>query len=150
MTFKSWQKRKMLNARVFQPQLPVCGREINALLGQILAAHFPEKTVPPSVFFGRTPTLAHIEDSQSEQRSVIWMHGALNDPATPDDVFAYVLTHELLHTRILPREIDGESVAHPPEFWEEENRIGETDEGRAWEWIFLNFHDALKRDTENE
>jgi hypothetical protein len=150
MTFKSWQKRKTLNARLLQPQLAVCSREINALLSQILAAYFPEKTTAPGVFFGRTPTLAHIEDSQSEQRSAIWMHYALNDPATPDYVFAHVLKHELLHTRIRPREVNGKWLAHPPEFWEEENRIAEADKGRSWEWISRNFYDALKRDTGHE
>jgi hypothetical protein len=108
MTYKSWQKRKALNMRLLQPQLPVCGQEINALLRQLLAAHFPEKTTHPGVFFGRTPTLAHIEDSQSEYRSSIWMHHALNDPATPDCVFSHLLKHELLHTLILPREVNGE------------------------------------------
>jgi hypothetical protein len=150
MTFKRWQKRKTLNVRLLQPQLPVCGRAINALLSQILSAYFPEKTTTPGVFFGRTPTLALIEDSQSEQRSAIWMHHALNDPATPDYVFGLVLKHELLHTRIRPREVNGEWLAHPPEFWEEEDRIAETDKGRAWEWIYRNFYTALKRDAEHE
>lgn len=151
MTLKSWQKRKTLNARLLQPQLPVCSGEINVLLSQILAAYFPEKTTTtPGVFFGRTPTLAHIEDSKSEQRSAIWMHHALNDPATPDYVFAHVLKHELLHTRIRPRDVNGEWLAHPPEFWEEENRIAEADKGRAWEWIYRNFYDALKKDAEHE
>ena len=64
--------------------------------------------------------------------------------------FAHVLKHELLHTRIRPREVNGERSAHPPEFWEEENRIAGADKGRAWEWIYGNFYDALKRDTEHE
>ena len=150
MTFKTWQKRKTPNARLMQPQLPICGREIDALLSQILAVYFPERTTTPGVFFGRTPTLAHIEDSQSEHRSAIWMHQGLNDPATPDYVFAYVLKHELLHTRVRPREVNGKWLAHPPEFWEEENRIGQADRGRAWKWIYQNFYGALKRDKEYE
>jgi len=150
MTFKSWQKRKTLNARLLQPQLPLCGREINALLGEILPAYFPENITTPRVFVGRTPALAHIEDPHSEQRSTIWMHYALNDPATPDYVFAHLLKHEPLHTRIRPREVNGTWLAHPPKFWEEENRIDDADKARAWEWIHLNFGDALKRDTEHE
>ena len=78
------------------------------------------------------------------------MHHALNDPATPDYVFAYVLKHELLHTRIRPREVNGKWSAHPPEFWEDENHIAEADNGRAWEWIYRNFWVALTRDTEHE
>jgi hypothetical protein len=66
------------------------------------------------------------------------MHHALNDPATPDYVFGLVLKHELLHTRILPREVNGQWLADPPEFWEEENRITEADKDRAWEWIYRN------------
>ncbi len=105
MNFARWQKRKKLNVRLLQPQLPFCGRAINELLSQILATYFPEGTTAPLVFFGRTPTLALIEASQSEQWSTIWMHHALNDPATPDCVFAHVLKHKLVHTRIKPREV---------------------------------------------
>jgi hypothetical protein len=150
MTFKSWQKRKTLNVRLLQPQLPLCAGKIDGLLSQILTAYFPEKVTSPGVFFGRIPTLAHIEDFKSEQRSSIWMHHALNDPATPDYVFSHVLKHELLHSRIQPREVKGEWLAHPPEFWEEENRIAEADKGRAWEWIYRNFYDALVQDTKHE
>ena len=150
MNFESWQKRTRLNVRLLQPQLPFCGGAINALLSQILAAYFPKKTTTPDVFFGRTPTLALIENPQSGQRSTIWMHHALNDPATPDYVFAHVFKHELLHTRIRPREVQGKWLAHPPEFWEEESRIAEADKGQAWEWIFRNFAAALKRDSEHE
>jgi hypothetical protein len=150
MTFKTWQKRKRLNRRILQPNLPICGPRIKELLNEILATHFPEKANPPTIFFGNTPTLAHIEYSLSEQPSAIWMHHALNDPATPDYVFAHVLKHELLHTRIQPREVNGEWSAHPPEFWEEEKRIGELDVGRAWAWIYNHFSDALKRDDEYE
>lgn len=135
---------------LLQPQLPFCWRAINALLCQILAAYFPEETTTPGVFFGRIPTLALIEDSLSEQRSTIWMHHALNDPATPDYVFAHVLKHELLHTRIRPREVNGKWLAHPPEFWEEENRIAKADKGQAWAWIYQNFSAALTRDSEHE
>jgi hypothetical protein len=150
MTYRTWQKRKTLNARLLQPELPVCSEEINAILRQILKVHFPEKNRPPSVFFGRTPTLAYIEDSQSEHLSAIWMHIALNDPATPDYVFSHVLKHELLHTRIIPRQVNGVWSAHPPEFWEEESRIAEADTGPAWQWIDANFNYALKRDNEHE
>jgi hypothetical protein len=150
MTFDNWRKRKKLNVRLLQPQLPVCGQEIKAILRQLLAAYFPEITTPPGVFFGRTPTLAHIEDSQNDQHSAIWMHHALNDSATPEYVFAYVLKHELLHTRVRPREVDGKWSCHPPEFWEEENRIAEAGRNRAWEWIYSNFYDALTRDNEHE
>ena len=97
MTYSNWQRRKVLNRRLLQPQLPVCGSEIEALLHQILAADFPENTTGPRVFFGRTPTLAYIEDSQTG-KSCIWMHHVLNDPATPEYVFAHVLKHELLHS----------------------------------------------------
>jgi hypothetical protein len=78
------------------------------------------------------------------------MHQGLNDPATPDYVFVHVLKHELLHTRIRPREVNGKWLAHPPEFWDEERRIGQADKGRAWEWIYQNFYEALKRDNEHE
>lgn len=150
MTFKNWQKRKTLNLRLLQPQLPASGTAINALLSQVLAAYFPDRTVAPNVFFGRIPTLAFIEDAQGEQRPAIWMHHALNDPATPDFVYVHVLKHELLHTRIRPREVNGKWLAHPPDFWEEEDRIAGVDKGRAWEWIYSNFYAALKRDTEHE
>jgi len=78
------------------------------------------------------------------------MHHALNDPATPDYVFSYVLKHELLHTQIPPREIGDKWSAHPPEFWLEENRIAKADRVRAWEWLCVNFADALKKDDEHE
>jgi hypothetical protein len=94
--------------------------------------------------------LAYIEDSQRENLSAIWMHIALNDPATPDYVFSHVLKHELLHTRIIPRQVNGVWSAHPPEFREEESRIDETDASAAWEWIDANFNCALQRDNEHE
>ena len=150
MTYRTWQKRKTLNLHILQPQLPVCGAEIDALLHQILAAHFPENPATPAVFFGRTPTLAYIQNARSGSGAEIWMHHALNDPGTPDYVFSHVLKHELLHTRIRPREVDGKWSAHPPDFWEEEKRIAGSDRIRAWEWIYGNFTRALKRDAECE
>ncbi len=150
MKFKDWEKRKKLNKRLLQPQLPVCGREIEAILAGIVAIHFPEIKALPGVYFGRTPTLAHIEDSHLVDRSAIWIHYALNDPSTPDYVLRFVITHELLHTRIRPREVDGERLAHPPEFWEEENRIAEEDKTRAWEWIYGQVGLALTKDKDQE
>jgi hypothetical protein len=150
MTFSNWQKRKRLNVRLLQPELAFCGEEIDSILTQILAAHFPEKTTVPGIFFGRTPTLAHIDEARDEHRTTIWMHHALNDPATPEYVFRHVLKHELIHTRVGPRNVDGKWVAHPPEFWEEEERIGHADRVRAWEWVSENFRDALRWDREHE
>jgi hypothetical protein len=142
--------RKVPRLRLTQPQLPVYGAEIEALLHQIIAVHFPENIAPPAVFFGCIPTLAHIENSQSESGASIWMHQALNDPATPDYVFSFVLKHELLHTRVVPRRVDGKWLVHPPEFWEEENRISQPDKVRAWDWLYSNFASALKRDNDFE
>ena len=150
MTFKSWQKRKTLNVRLLQPELPVCASTLEALLSQIIAVYFPEITITPPVFFGRTPTLAYIEDAGNAQRSVIWIHHALNDPVTPPYVFAHVLKHELLHTRVRPKVVDGKWSAHPPEFWEEEGRLSAEDRGLAWQWIITTFEDALKTDIKNE
>jgi len=150
MNFKSWNNLKKLNARILQPQLPVCAKEISVILKEIIALHFPDIATPPGVFFGRTPTLAHIEDSLEEQRSAIWLHYALNDTATPDYVFAFAITHELLHVRIRPREVDGKWLAHPPEFWEEENRMAAANKSRAWEWIHRQFGEALRKDKERE
>ncbi|HLK47715.1 MAG TPA: hypothetical protein VKT49_06250, partial [Bryobacteraceae bacterium] len=130
---KRWKQRQALSARLLQPLLPLCSRELDALLSQILTAYFPEQTVAPPIYFGRTATLAYIEDVASG-RCAIWMHYALNDPATPDYVFAHVLKHELLHTRIRPREENGVWLDHPREFWEEERRISEDDRGRACKW----------------
>ncbi len=150
MTFRSWERRKKLDVRLLQPQLPVCGGEISAIVTQLVTCHFPDIATPPGVFFGRTQTLAHIEDALREERSGIWLHHALNDHATPDYVFAFVITHELLHVRIRPREVDGKWSAHPPEFWEEENRIAVADRSRAWEWIYRQFGYALREDKEQE
>jgi len=61
-----------------------------------------------------------------------------------------MIAHELLHTRIRPREVDGEWLAHPPEFWEEENRITAADKSRAWEWIYRQFGIALRKDKAQE
>lgn len=150
MTFKNWEKRKKLNKRLLQPRLPVCGSEINAILAGIVALYFPEIKTLPSVYFGRTPTLAHIEDSHLAEQSAIWLHDALNDSTTPDYVLRFIITHELLHTRIRPREVDGEWMAHPPEFWEEEKRIAKSDITRAWDWIYGTVGRALKRDKDAE
>lgn len=60
------QRRKALSLRIKQPQLPVCNAEIEALLHQIIEVHFPENITPPTIFFGRTPTLAHIEISRTK------------------------------------------------------------------------------------
>ena len=149
MNFKDWRRRKKLNVKVLQPHLPVRGSEISALLRQVISLHFPEMT-SPGVFFGRTPTLAHIENAQSEGESSIWIHNALNDPATPEYVFSFVLKHELLHRRIHPREIEGKWLAHPPEFWDAEARIAHSERSRAWQWIYANFGEALQKDCEHE
>ena len=149
MNFKNWAKQRKLNTRLLQPQLPICATEINAVLTQTVALHFPEIAIAPGVFFGRTSTVAYIDDSLCAHRS-IWLHQALNDPATPDYVFAFVIKHELLHTRIPPTEVDGKWSAHPPEFWEEENRIAALDRSAAWQWIYRHFGFAIRRDNEQE
>ncbi len=151
MTFETWQKRKILNPRLLRRQLPVCGTEIDTLLTQILATHFPGKNLTtPAVFFGYTPTLAHIEEISGDRPAAIWFHHSLNDQNTPGYVFALILKHELLHTQIRPREVDGKWSAHPPEFWQEENRIAKTEKHLAWKWIRENLGEALKHDAENE
>lgn len=150
MTLRNWKKLKKLNVRLLQPQLPVCGPRINELLSLILQRHFPQRPRIPIILFGRTPTLAHIEHSDQSGASTIWLHHALNDEGTPDWVFSFILKHELLHTQILPREVDGKWSAHPPEFWEEEIRLCDPDERHAWEWISSRLGLALKRDNEHE
>lgn len=78
------------------------------------------------------------------------MHQALNDPATPDYVFSWVIKHELLHTRVAARRVEGKWLVHPPEFWEEENRISQGDKVRAWDWLYSIFASALKQDNDFE
>ena len=83
MTFETWQKRKILNPRHLQRQLPVCGIEIDTLLVQILATHFPGKNLTtPAVFFGYTATLAHIEEISGDGPAAIWFHHSLKLPKT--------------------------------------------------------------------
>jgi len=133
------RKSKTPRRRMVQLRLPFCGHEVYALLQHVVAEHFPEREIVPPVFFDYVPTLACLEEPHREEASTIWIHHALNDPGTPDYVFSFIFKHELLHTRIRAREIDGSFTSHTPEFRQEEARIAGYDLDRAWKWIWTKF-----------
>ena len=52
--------------------------------------------------------------------------------------------HELLHLVIPPREVEGTTRMHPPEFWEAEHTVC-PERSIAWAWLWNNLGDCLKR-----
>jgi hypothetical protein len=129
------EARRVRRARC-QPLLTFSRWPLPDLLATIRGEHFPELATTPPVHFVRRGPLAcicHVAD----QSPAVYMHEILNRADVPEIVFTLIGKHELLHTRIRPREINGEEVNHPPEFWEAERALA-PERADAWDWLWRN------------
>lgn len=85
----------------------------------------------------------YVDDS-----AAICIHAVLNHPQTPAVVVDFILRHEMLHLVVPPREVEGRSTSHPPEFWEAEQRFPHRE--ATWRWIWWVLGSCLKRDKQKE
>ena len=115
---------------------------VGKLLDEIRGQHFPQ--VPPGIEVCAVDrgSLACICDDPGG--ATIYVHQLLNHSDTPIEVFQSIHKHELLHLVFPPREIEGMTRMHPPEFWEAE-RVLCPERRIAWEWLWYNLSDCLKR-----
>ena len=104
---------------------------------------------PVSFTLQSMQTLAYIHREKGRKGNAIYIHSLFNRPDVPKQVIEHVLSHELLHLKIPSREINGELVQHPPEFWEAEQALVPW-KAASWEWMFLAFWEFLKPDPDNE
>jgi len=132
--------------------LPFVNFDFDALLCAIIRRHFPTTRVPVFASF------LHVSPARSEGMASIWItdqcadiriHEILNRADTPHEVIEYILIHELLHTEIRPREIDGRLVMHPPEFWEAEARLYPQRQ-LVWAWFYFALSLWLRHDEKRE
>jgi len=91
-------------------------------------------------------TLASIERSP---RPHILLHSILNHHQTPELVMDFILTHELLHLIIPPREINGIMKSHPPEYRNAELQVFPEAE-LAWSWLIVSLQPCWKPDAKRE
>ena len=80
-----------------------------------------------------------------EKRAAIFIHALLNSNSTPIQVCYNIVVHELIHLIIPKRNINGELVMHPDEFWECERKLT-PEQIKADLWLKWNFPDCIKED----
>ena len=110
---------------------------------------FPAVSISPEVIFANGSFLGCISHGISKQGSLICLHEILNGPDVPEQVFRHILTHELIHLVVAPRELDGKITTHPPEFWRLEHDLC-PERTWIWEWLWDHFHSCLIIDRKNE
>lgn len=135
------------SSRPGPPELPVFGDQLDHALARA-RARLPD--VAPGevqVWIRRQPTLACV--FRMSQPVVIHLHSVLNHHQTPPEVLEYILTHELIHLAVPPRELDGRLRGHPPEFWELERKVA-PERSVAWHWIYSMLWEVLRVDKESE
>lgn len=76
---------------------------------------------------------------------VIRVHPALDRPDVPLFFVRYVVFHEMLHQAFPPREVDGKTIVHTPEFRAAERAYPDYERAIAWERA--NIHRLLRRPT---
>ncbi len=148
----------------YQPELELVSFNTSELLSRIRAAHFPHFTSQISHLYTTIPTLASITTLQPK-RHIISLHSILNHPTTPEPVIRHILTHELIHIEIPPRELRHDEddprprgrrgrrtshtplgkISHPPEFWQREATLS-PESSSAMEWIYLELGPYIKVD----
>jgi hypothetical protein len=128
------------------PELPFFGFDLYSVLTRarsrlpLIADH------PVALLILKQPPLACIETSD---KPCILLHSVLNHYQTPEMVVDFILTHELLHLLVPPKEINGIMKSHPPEFREAERRTFPEVE-LAWNWLIMALGPWLKRDPKKE
>jgi len=130
------------------PEFPLFSFDIYVTLHKALN-RFPElATVPIHVWIQRKQKpLACI--SIDDDKHDIFLHSVLNHPDTPEQVIEYILIHELIHTRVPSREVNGIMKIHPPEFFEEEKRLVPERE-LYWAWIYIHLNGCIYPDKKHE
>jgi hypothetical protein len=132
--------------------LPFLNFDLSALCQTIISRDFPNLETSVSVAFFKA-VLSQTEPLASvlvgDRTAKIRVHEILNRGDTPREVIEFILVHEMLHIVIRPREIDGRTVHHPPEFWEAELQL--YPEGfQIWDWLHCALFPRLKRDEKRE
>ncbi len=135
------KSRRILHPTVQQPMLDFTQRDLATVCERIRLAHFPSLAETPRIRFVQRGTLANIRRAPRGQ--LINLHAILNSPETPTHVFRWIMSHELLHLEIRPREIRGRMVAHPPEFFERELQLV-PGRAAAKRWLFQTLGERLK------
>jgi hypothetical protein len=110
---------------------------------------FPTVSSFPEVIFANGSFLGCIYHGPSTPEGLICLHAILNSPDVPEHVFRHILTHELIHLVVPPREIDGKVTSHPPEFWQLERDLS-PDRCGTWAWLWDHFWSCLVIDRKNE
>jgi len=110
---------------------------------------FPAVSISPEVIFANGSFLGCISHGISKPGSLICLHEILNGPDVPEQVFRHILTHELIHLVVAPRELDGKITTHPPEFWRLEHDLC-PERTWIWEWLWDHFYSCLTIDRKNE
>ena len=110
---------------------------------------FPTVAICPEVIFVNGSFLGCISRGIPTPESLICLHQILNRPDIPEQVFRHLLIHELIHLVVAPREVDGKSSTHPPEFWQLEHNLS-PERHWVWEWLWDQFSSCLMIDRKNE
>jgi hypothetical protein len=139
------------NASV-SPMLPFLDFDLSALLQQVISRNFPNLETSVSVSFFKA-VLSLTEPLASvvvrDRTAIIRVHEILNRNDTPRETIEFILVHEMLHIVIPPREIDGRTVHHPPEFWDAESGLYPT-RFQIWDWLHRALFPWLKSDEKRE
>jgi hypothetical protein len=136
----------------WSPMLPFVHFDLPVLLQQVVSRHFPDMEATVSASFmlaslSRTESLASVR--VGGRTAEIRIHEILNRSDTPREVIEFILSHEALHVRVPPREIDGRPVKHPPEFWEAETRLF-PERSIVWAWLYAALWPRIKFDKKRE
>ena len=128
------------------PELPFFGFDIYSVLARAKNRLPLVANRPVALWIMNQATLASIEPSD---KPCIFLHSILNHYQTPEMVMEFILTHELLHLLVAPKEVNGVMKQHPPEFWDAERRAFPELE-LAWNWLISALYPCLKPDRKKE
>jgi hypothetical protein len=132
--------------------LPFLSFDLPVLLQEVISRDFPNLETSVSVSFfkavlSQTEALANV--AVGDRSAKIRIREILNRGDTPRETIELILVHEMLHIVIRPREIDGRTVHHPPEFWDAEMRLYPAI-SQIWDWLFCALFSWLKSDEKRE
>jgi hypothetical protein len=131
------------------PEISFLSFDVLALLARIQHEMELDSVGPVTFSLQTMETLACIRWEHGKPGADIFFHSLFNRPDVPQPVIEHVLRHELLNLKFPPREIDGNWVYHPPEFWEAEQTLVPW-QSASWGWMFLAFWEVIRTDIPNE
>lgn len=134
----------------YQPAFERTPYRLGELVEEVRATCFPQIPRPVPVFFTvHEPLACAVLESDELAFPAVYFHQVLNHPETPIEVARFIAKHELLHL-VVPAQKRGRFVdAHPPEFWDAEERVAP--EGpMAWGWLWANLHGCLHSQRRNQ